>query len=84
MQLVISPQGQIRCIYGESIDLTTFGKLAIRRASFVEPDSGGQWLADLAPVEGPLLGPFNSRSQALAAEVQWLLKHWLNTAVHIN
>jgi len=84
MQLVITPQGQVRCIYGETIDLTQLGELSIRRASFVEPDSGGQWLADLAPINGPLLGPFSSRSQALLAEVQWLLEHWLTTAVRIN
>jgi hypothetical protein len=77
MHLVISPQGQVCCIYGESIDLTTLGELAIRRASFVEPNSRGRWLADLTPIKGPLLGSFSSRSQALFAEEQWLLEHWL-------
>lgn len=31
--------------------------------------------ADLSPVGGPLLGPYQRRSEALAAEVQWLAEH---------
>ena len=77
MQLVITPQGSIRCIYGEAIDLHALGPLSISRGSFVEPNDSGQWQADLAPVDGPQLGPFENRSQALAAEEQWLLENWL-------
>jgi hypothetical protein len=43
----------------------------------VEPTSGGKWIADMKPVDGPVLGPFSMRSQALAAERRWLEKHWL-------
>lgn len=32
----------------------------------------GTWWADLTPVEGPVLGPFTKRSEALAAEAEWL------------
>jgi len=32
----------------------------------------GAWVADLRPVNGPLLGPFAKRSVALAAEEEWL------------
>ena len=77
MQLVIALSGDIRCLYGEAIDLAQLGQLAIRRGSHVEPDANGQWLADLEPVNGPVLGPFSSRSQALAAEERWLTKNWL-------
>jgi hypothetical protein len=49
----------------------------VRRASHVEPDDAGQWFADLAIMGGPRLGPFLVRSQALAAERQWLSEHWL-------
>jgi hypothetical protein len=77
MQLIIEPGGSIRCIYGEELDLTVFGPPEISRASHVEPTLDGQWQADLAPVNGPLLGPFANRSAALAAEVAWLEKHWL-------
>ena len=50
MQLVITSGGQVRCLYCETIDLAQLGRLAIRRGSYVEPDSQGQWLADLTPV----------------------------------
>lgn len=72
MQLLVQPGGQVRCLYGELIDLSELGPLAIQRASYVEPDAAANWWADLAPVAGPTLGPFTSRSQALAAERVWL------------
>ena len=72
MQLVINPQGHCRCVYSEEIDLSALGHPLIRRASHVEPDAQGQWLADLAPANGPVLGPFARRSEALAAEASWL------------
>ena len=37
------------------------------------------WLADLSPVNGPVLGPFDRRSEALAAELAWLEANWLLT-----
>jgi hypothetical protein len=77
MRLVISPTGSVRCLYSEELDLAALGKLEIARASYVEPTADGQWLADLAPVGGPVLGPFAQRSDALAAEVEWLERHWL-------
>lgn len=77
MQLVIGPTGTVRCLYGEAIDLTALGSPEIRRGSYVEPTADGQWLVDLAPVSGPRLGPFATRSAALAAETAWLVEHWL-------
>jgi len=77
MQLLIGPSGEVRCIYGEAIDLAQLGPLSIRRGSHVEPDTDGQWRCDLSPVGGPSLGPFSQRSEALAAEVAWLDEHWL-------
>lgn len=77
MEILIDSSGQARCIYAEEIDLTQLGTLSIVRASYVEPDSCGQWLCDLSPVSGPVLGPFATRSAALAAEVLWLRTHWL-------
>ena len=77
MELLIERSGQTRCIYGEEIDLTQLGTLTIRRGSHVEPDEQGRWLCNLSPVAGPTLGPFDSRSAALAAEVAWLAEHWL-------
>ncbi len=81
MQLLIQPEGTIRTLYDETLDLNSLGSLAISRGSFVEPDDTGQWFVDLAPVQGPSLGPFMCRSVALTAEVSWLQKHWLNPTV---
>ncbi len=77
MQLLIDPQGSARCLYDEAIPLAELGPLDIRRGSHVEPTRTGQWTADLSPVGGPRLGPFESRRSALAAEVAWLERHWL-------
>ena len=77
MNLLIAPTGSIRCVYGEAVNLHQLGRLSIQRGSHVEPTADGQWTADLSPVNGPLLGPFSKRADALAAEVAWLLEHWL-------
>jgi len=77
MQLLVTPGGTVRCIYSEQLDLAALGAPTITRGSHVEPTGDGRWTADLSPVAGPMLGPFNSRSQALTAEVRWLEEHWL-------
>jgi hypothetical protein len=80
MELLVDPAGDVRCVYGEELDLRQLGQVSIRRASTVEPDEGGRWWADLSPVNGPRLGPFGRRSDALEAEVRWLNEHWLSAA----
>jgi hypothetical protein len=77
VNLIVEPDGQVRGIYGEEIDLAALGAPRITRASHVEPDARGRWHADLSPVGGPVLGPFDRRSNALAAEVAWLEENWL-------
>jgi hypothetical protein len=77
MDLLIEPSGTVRCVFGEEIDLGQLGQLSIRRGSHVEPTPDGQWTADLSPVQGPLLGPFPTRTAALNAEVTWLQENWL-------
>ncbi|MDB5319593.1 MAG: hypothetical protein JWN40_1224 [Phycisphaerales bacterium] len=77
MELVVSPAGIVRCVYGEDIDLHALGCPQIRRASAVEPDEQGQWWADLSPLNGLRIGPFARRGDAVAAEVAWLTAHWL-------
>ena len=77
MELVITSSGEVRCVYDESIDLHQLGSLTIERASHVEPTADGRWCADLSPVGGPVLGPFDLRTAALQAEQQWLAAHWL-------
>lgn len=76
MEMLIETKGQVHCVYGEAIDLHQLGRLKIQRGSHVEPNEEGRWLADLAPVGGPVLGPFDSRSTALKAEGSWL-QRWL-------
>jgi hypothetical protein len=80
MDLLALPDGTIRAVYAEDIDFRELGKPLIARASHVEPVDQGRWIADLTPVAGPILGPFDLRSEALEAEQVWLAKHWLVTS----
>ena len=75
MELVVDAGGNIRCIYGEALDLREIGKLQITRASHVEPDSDGFWWADMWFLDGPLLGPYGNRTEALGAERGWLVTY---------
>jgi hypothetical protein len=72
MQLIIQPDGNAKCVYGEAIELAALGGLRITRGSHVEPTDDGCWTADLTVSGGPLLGPFALRSAALEAERAWL------------
>jgi hypothetical protein len=77
LELVVQRDGAVRCVYDEAVNLSALGRLQIRRGSHVEPDDDGHWFADLSPVLGPHLGPFLQRSEALAAEREWLTMNWL-------
>ena len=72
MQIVIKPTGVFIGIYNDSFEYGELGKPRIRRASHVEPDESGRWFADLSPVEGPTLGPFDKRNDAINAELEFL------------
>ena len=49
------------------------GEMSITRASHVDYDNDLRgWTADMGPSGGPVLGPFSTRTVALAKEVQWL------------
>ena len=80
MTLTIDAEGTVRALYSEVIDLSALGPVAIRRASHVEPDDLGRWWAHLSPVHGPTLGPFDRRSDALAAEAAWLESYRLTSS----
>jgi hypothetical protein len=80
VELLIRPGGEVRCVYGEAIDLHALGQPHITRASLVEPDEQGRWWSNLSPVHGPRLGPFQLRTQALDAEQEWLSRHWLTAS----
>ena len=77
MDLVIETDATVCCLYAEAFDISSLGEVRIERGSHVEPDDQGRWFADLSPVDGPLLGPFSKRSDALEAEACWLTAHWL-------
>ena len=77
ISIVIAPSGDsLSFIYDDRLaDLCEEGDAVTQRASHVEPAEGGGWTADLAPVNGPVLGPYRLREEALAAEVAWLQEH---------
>jgi hypothetical protein len=79
--------GHLSFVYDDVlIDLLDTGTASVERVSHVEPydGSGGEpfaskhagswWTADMGPVDGPVLGPFKTRAEALAAERAWLTK----------
>lgn len=70
--IIVRPNGTVEFVYIDELrDLLLEGAPIIKRVSHVEPD-GIRWMADLSPVNGPLLGPFDTREQALSAEVDYL------------
>ena len=77
VEVIVTRCGLTKSVFDDDLDLRHLGAIEIVRASHVEPTPSGSWLADLSPVDGPVLGPFNKRSKALAAEVAWLQQNWL-------
>ena len=69
--------GTADTLYTEEINLKSLGDLHMKRASHVEPTENGMWTADMSPVNGPILGPFETRTIALQAEVEWLKENIL-------
>ena len=77
--LRIAPNGEITFIYSDDLaGLLTLGQAEVNRASHVEPGPTGGWFADMSPVAGPKLTGFTLRSEALAAEVEWLNREVIN------
>ena len=76
-EIVVLSHGNVRHVYTEQIGLDSLGTAQITRGSHVEPDTDGTWTADLSPVGGPCLRGYEHRSDALAAELEWLHQHWL-------
>jgi len=71
-RLSIAPDAEVTMIYNdEAADFFAEGIATTTRASHVEPQ-GSEWIADMSPVHGPVLGPFRLRSEALSAEVEYL------------
>ena len=77
MLIEIMPSGEVRMIYSDSMrEILDEGQGSIRRASHVEPTIDNKWEADLSPSGHNItLGPFESREEALSAEVSFLNQH---------
>ena len=66
-------QDNLQYIYDDQLQfLEDIGNAVTKRASHVEPTDDGRWSADMAPSGGSVLGPFNTRTEALSAETDWL------------
>ena len=71
--IAIDADGVASMIYSdEHAEFLRTGTTTVRRASHVEPAPQGGWTADMSPVDGPVLGPYPLRQQALDAEVEYL------------
>ena len=72
MAMIIATPPKMQFVYNDKLrSLLELGQAGVLRASHVEPQ-GINWIADLSPVNGPVLGPFELRQDALDAEVAWL------------
>lgn len=70
MTITITADGLIEFVYDDAlVGLLAAGEATVRRVSHVEPSPGG-WTAEM--IDGPVLGPFVLRADALAAERAWL------------
>ena len=57
MELVVDAGGDVRCVYGEELDLRELGRLQITRVSHVEPDRDGFWSLIWGLLMGRCWGP---------------------------
>jgi hypothetical protein len=82
IDVFIHADGTVKFLYYDELKpLLSIGPAQVARASHVDPElnsDGLFWFADLAPVSGPKLGPFDTRTEAIAAEVLWLTTNYLN------
>lgn len=72
MNLIVKPGGVIITIYSDAFEYKNLGEPHIRRVSKVEPTQSGLWIADLSLVDGPILGPFEKRCDAIDAELEYV------------
>ncbi len=72
--LTITPNGETRLLFDDDVYALakSLGPMKIVRASHIEPDNDGRWWVDLSPMNGPKVGPFEVKVNALAFEREWL------------
>ena len=78
--IIFDTKGGVRFIHDDSLMALvkdSVDDVVIRRASYVEPTDDGLWEADMSPVYGPVLGPFDTRGEALSEEVAWLAERMI-------
>ena len=84
IRIKVTPSGAVSMIYNEAYDMSAHGPTKIRRASQVEPNADGKWEADMSLLgeehAGVILGPFDDRSDAITAEVDYINKHYLGVS----
>jgi hypothetical protein len=70
--IVTGPTGTFIEVYSDDLpNLKTEWDVKIKRAIYVDVCEGG-WVADMSILNGPQLGPYRSRQDALDAEVDWI------------
>jgi hypothetical protein len=74
MLIAIAQDASVKFIHNDAmfLALKEEGTATVQRASHVEPTVDGLWEADMSPVNGPLLGPYTTRQEALDKEILWL------------
>lgn len=81
-KVFILEDGTVKFLYYDELKpLLGIGKSDVKRVSHVDPimhNNSVVWYADLCPVNGPKLGPFETRELAIAAEIDWLTENDLN------
>jgi hypothetical protein len=78
MTFLVTDDGEVQFVHSDdAVEVAEVlgGANTITRASCVEPTPDGRWTADMAPSGGPVLGPFTTRTAALAEEREWLRVH---------
>lgn len=76
MNVLIANDGTLQFVWSDELAaLRDLGTAHTRRASHVEPTADSKWTADMGPMGGPVLGPFDLHQQAIQAERAWLLEH---------
>ena len=82
VSVFILSDGTVKFLYYDELKpLLDIGDVDVARASHVDPEKtvdGLKWFADLSPSgQNVKLGPFETRAEAIKAEVEYLTKYVL-------